>query len=231
MRRADVVAAEGPEVLAECRDLLGVEPERLALAPNGRDPEQFHPRSTGNGQVEGDPVLVFVGALNPGKGPDRFVETVVALRRKGLSFGAVVCGDGPMRSRLEPEARAARIKLLGVVDDVAPVLRSSDVMLFPSRPTGEGIPGVLIEAGLSAVPVVACQVPGASTVIEDGVTGYLVPVDDLDAMVEKTTLLLSDPARRQQMGAAARQRCLQGFTLDVVMAAWRAILEPLLNRP
>jgi glycosyltransferase involved in cell wall biosynthesis len=121
------------------------------------------------------------------------------------------------------------VQLLGSRDDIPDLLRTSDLMVFPSRPRGEGMPGVLIEAGLSAVPVVATAVPGVRSVIADGDTGVVVPPDDLPALVDATASLLSDPARRSAMGAAARDRCVREFSLDVVTATWRSFLLPLIS--
>ena len=69
-------------------------------------------------------------------------------------------GDGPLRDALALPAEKARVELLGSRSDVAEQMRRADLMIFPSRPEGEGMPGVLIEAGLSGLPVVATAVPG-----------------------------------------------------------------------
>ena len=134
-----------------------------------------------------------------------------------------------MRRTLEEPARAAGVRLEGSVDDVAGALRRADVMVFPSRPTGEGMPGVLVEAGLSAVPVVATAVPGTAAIVEDGVTGFVVPVDDLRAMVDATGRLLDDKTLRTSMGEAARRRCAERFSLDSVVSVWSSFLRPLLE--
>jgi glycosyltransferase involved in cell wall biosynthesis len=225
-RRPALVAAEGAEVLDECRSVLGVAEGRLVLVPNGRDPEEFRPDPEAAERPV--PVVTFVGALTPQKRPDLFVEVVSALRARGLGLHAQAVGDGPMRADLEPAARAAGVELLGVRGDVAQVLKGTDVLLFPSLPRGEGMPGVLIEAGLSGVPVVATPAPGVTTIVADGETGYVVGIDDHEAMVEAVAGLLGDPALRRAMGQAARRRCVERFSLDVVVNGWRAALTPLL---
>jgi glycosyltransferase involved in cell wall biosynthesis len=87
------------------------------------------------------------------------------------------------------------------------------------------MPGVLIEAGLSGLCVVATRVPGVSDVIRDGVTGSLVPVSDFGALVDETRRLLSDPARRKEMGRAARDRCDSQFSMEASVASWRDLLS------
>jgi glycosyltransferase involved in cell wall biosynthesis len=224
--RVDVVAAEGEEVREECVSLMGVPRERVIMTPNGRDPDAFHPNRTDHGR---SPLtLTFVGALTDGKGPDRFVEVVAALRDRGLDFRSQIVGDGPLRTSLVEPAGAAQVELLGSRADVAELLSRSDIMVFPSRPEGEGMPGVLIEAGLSGVPVVATDVPGVGTIVADGETGIVVPPDDLPALVAATERLLGDAELRSAMGIAARRRCVERFSLEAVGAQWLSLLSPLL---
>jgi glycosyltransferase involved in cell wall biosynthesis len=226
MRQPDVITTEGVEVLEECRSLLGVPPERLVLVPNGRDPEEFYPDR--EAEIRAVPVVSFVGAFTEQKRPDRFVEVVAALRSKGLDFRALAVGDGPLRASLDSVARDAGVELLGARGDVAEVLRGADIFVFPSLPRGEGMPGVLIEAGLSALPVVATTTPGVDAIVADGETGYIVGVDDLDAMVTSVAALVADPGRRRAMGEAARRRCVERFNMDLVTEKWLSALLPLL---
>jgi len=224
--RADVVAAVGEEVRDECIDRLGVPPRRVTLALNGRDPEFFHPSDV---EAERTPVVIFVGALTQGKCPDHFVDVVSRLRALGISFEAKLIGDGPLATSLLGPAEEAGIAVLGPRSDVAELMRGADVLVFPSRPAGEGMPGVLIEAGLSGLPVVATAVPGVGSIVKDGGTGLVVPVDDVAAMASATAGLLADPALRAAMGRAARTHCRDRFSLDAVGERWMALLEPLLD--
>ena len=103
-------------------------------------------------------------------------------------------------------------------------------MVFCSRPAGEGMPGVLIEAGLSGLPVVATAVPGVTSIVEDGTTGFVVPVDDLPPDGRRRRR----PDRRS--GAPIRHRgggpvsgAWSNFSLATVAARWLAILQPLLD--
>jgi glycosyltransferase involved in cell wall biosynthesis len=225
VRRVDAVAAEGDEVAEECIRLLGVPSDRVTMTPNGRDPAVFRARPDGRTDL---PVVAFVGALTEGKRPDRFVEVIAALRARGLAFDAVLIGDGVLMSRIAGPAADAGIELLGSRSDVAELLGRADVMVFPSRPQGEGLPGVLIEGGLSGLPIVATDVPGVRTVIDDGATGYVVDVDDLDTMVAHLAALVEDRELRRAMGAAARTRCTERFGIAAVGALWLRVLTPLL---
>jgi len=116
--------------------------------------------------------------------------------------------------------------LLGTRSDVAERMRLADLMVFCSRPAGEGMPGVLIEAGLSGLPVVATSVPGVTSIVNDGETGLVCPVYDLGALTAATARLVDDPVLRSAMGRAARQRCVDNFSLAAVAARWLALIEP-----
>jgi glycosyltransferase involved in cell wall biosynthesis len=226
LSRVDVVAAEGDEVAEECTVLLGVPAGKVTMIPNGRDPSVFHPRH--DSRDAGQPVIAFVGALTEGKRPDRYIEAVAALRRRGLDFRAILIGDGVLRAKIEGPAGDADVELLGSRSDVAELLGRADIMVFPSRPQGEGMPGVLIEGGLSALPIVATDVPGVRTVVDDGTTGYVVGVDDLDEMVAHLAHLIDDRGLRQGMGEAARARCIEHFSIEAIGALWLRVLTPLL---
>ncbi len=226
--RADVVAACGDDVRQECVDLLALPPDMVALVVNGRDPERFAPRPPGPPAAE--PLVVFVGALAPTKRPARFIEVVAALRAQGQPLRAQVVGEGPLGSDLVPAAAAAKVDLLGRRPDVPELLRQADLLVFPSEAAGEGMPGVLIEAGLSGLPVVATAVPGVSTIVEEGRPGVVGDVDDFGALVSATGRLLADTQLRAEMGRAARARCLDRFSMAAAARRWSAVLDPLLTR-
>jgi glycosyltransferase involved in cell wall biosynthesis len=225
MAGSNLVVAVGDEVFDECTGRFRVSPQRVVTIPNGRDPSEFRPRS--EPAPSGDSTLIFVGALTTQKQPDRFVEVVRRLRSEGRAFRALIVGDGPLASALATVAPAHGIELLGPRTDIPELLRSSDVLVFPSRPP-EGMPGVLIEAGLSGLPTVSTPVPGAATVIRDGQTGVIVD-DSVPAMATAIGRLLDEPDLRVAMGAAARRRCEANYTLDLMAQQWRDALQPLLE--
>ena len=236
LARADVVAAVSEDVAEECRSLLNVPAGKVVVVPNGRDSEMFSPRPTSSGGSlagAGDsdlPMLLFVGHLAPGKRPDVFVELVRALRAQGVSCKAAVVGDGPMRGALTEPARSAGVELLGERNDVAELMRGADLFVFPSLPEGEGMPGVLIEAGLSGLCVLATRVPGVSTVIDDRITGSVVDVSDFGSLVQEARRLLADPVVRSEMGRAAREKCVSDFSMQASARAWRDLLGRLSRR-
>lgn len=221
MQRASLVAGVSQECLDEAREWFHVPPERLELVPNGRDPNEFFPSSE---RRTDELVLTFVGHLTPGKRPDLFIKIVSELHQAGLRVRGQLVGDGPERARLETAAKGTPVSLLGRRDDVAQLLRHSDVLLLTALPDGEGMPGVLIEAGLSGLPCIATKVPGATTAIVDGTTGYIVDPGDVATLFARVRSVAMDHAMRAAMGAAGRRHCLKYFTIDRSLACWREVL-------
>ena len=219
--RADVLVAVSTDVAEEARVLHGLPPERVVVIHNGRDPDVFRPREA---RPEGPVRLIFVGHLDDGKRPDRFIRLVEAVRRHGFEVEAQMVGEGPLSNKIRPSAESAGVVMLGRRDDVPTLLSASDVLVLTSRPP-EGMPGVLIEAGLSGIPAVSTKIPGAGDVIDDGVTGLLVGTDNFDGLVEAVERLIRDPGLRATMGARAREICQQRFTLEVTTDRWRDLLN------
>jgi glycosyltransferase involved in cell wall biosynthesis len=226
MAAATIIVAVGDEVLQECTERFRIAQEKAILIPNGRDPSQFRPQS--DPRESALATLIFVGALTPQKQPDRFVEVVGDVRAGGRPFRALMVGDGPLAETLAPAAVAQGVELLGPRLDVPGLLRHSDIFVFTSLPTGEGMPGVLIEAGLSGLPAVSTRAPGVASVLSDGSTGFIVE-DSVAAMTAAINDLLDSPDRREAMGAAARARCESEFSLDVMAERWRKTLQPFVS--
>ena len=86
-----------------------------------------------------------------------------------------------MHKALVGPAKHSDVELMGARSDVPALLRQADLLVFPGLPAGEGMPGVLIEAGLCGVPVVTTAVPGVGLIVADGETGIVVAVNDLQA--------------------------------------------------
>ena len=146
-------------------------------------------------------VFLYAGRLAPGKGLELLLEAVTGLPNAFL----LVAGEGPMRSQLENQAAAskARVHFLGMVHDMAAFYELADVAVLPSDM--EALPMGLIEAAAWGLPPVATHVGGIPEVVEDRVTGRLVPPGDADALRAALEQAMS-PAWRQSAGEAARAR-------------------------
>ena len=104
------------------------------------------------------------------------------------------------------------VHFVGFRDDVGDLLSASDVVVLPSY--SEGLPRVLLEAGLMGKPVVATRVDGIPELVQDGETGLLVEAGDRNGLAEATIRMFMEPERAQSMGGSLRQRVLTKFTSD-----------------
>ena len=225
--RADRIVAVSTELAEEMRQMHGVASSRVSVIQNGRNVDEFTPATARPKNRR--PQLIFVGHLDTGKRPDWFIDVVGEMRERGLDLSAIMVGDGPLKARLGPAAERAGVVMMGERSDVPGLMAESDLLVLTSQPP-EGMPGVLIEAGLTGLPVVSTRVPGASDVVEDGVTGLLVGVDDRVALAEAVQHLVSSPTLRVEMGSAARLRCVDRFSMKASAARWAILLAEVAAR-
>jgi len=189
----------------------GTAPDRIAVLPYGVDVERFRPQPR-----EPRPTfrMLFVGNISQRKGIKYLLE---ALRRLKLPDSELVLVGrivGPA-SALEPYADLFRHVPHVPYHEVHRLFADADLFVYPSLHEGSAF--ATYEALASGLPVICT--PNTGSVVRDGTDGYLVPVRDVPALMEKIELLYRNPARRAAMGRAARQRA-QDFT-------WRAYRERL----
>jgi glycosyltransferase involved in cell wall biosynthesis len=128
----------------------------------------------------------------------------------------LLAGDGPLRPRLEKQVKRLKIEqyvdFLGFRSDVADLLNAADIYVLPSL--SEGMPMGLLEAMVLGCPVVASSVDGVPEIIQDGITGQLVPPGDIAALTQALKELSFDPKLRQRLGTAGKARVEQCFTAE-----------------
>jgi glycosyltransferase involved in cell wall biosynthesis len=220
LRRAAAVVAVSSGLAEELRE-AGVPDSILHVIPNGRDPDEYTPGGRSDRQT---PRVLFVGHLDEQKRPILFVSTLSELKRRGVPARGVMVGGGPLLEEVIAHASDLDIEVLGPRDDVPALLAEADLLVLTSRPP-EGMPGVLIEAGMSGLAVVTTDVPGARDVVVDGITGLIVGVDDEAGLADGVERLLLDDVLRTGMGRAARERCVTEFSLAASAGDWTAVLE------
>jgi glycosyltransferase involved in cell wall biosynthesis len=214
----------------------GVPEGKLERIYSGIGPEG--PVTRGRGAVRAElatpddaPVLLFVGRLAPQKGVDVLLRALDLLQHVEPRVVTWVAGEGPERARLEATARAftllpeGRVRFVGHREDVPDLIEAADVLVLPSR--YEGLPNVVLEAMQRSRPVVATAAPGTDEVVEGGVTGVLVPVDDAQALARELRDLVRDPARRVRLGEAGRERAGREFGLDAMIGGYAELYERL----
>ncbi len=162
--------------------------------------------------------ILFIGRLAAVKGATLLLDAVAAVRASHPDLSLTIIGDGPDRARLEEQARALGLsdvtRFLGyqAQDAVADALEASDLLVLPSF--AEGVPVVLMEAMASRLPVIASRVAGIPELVEDGVSGFVVPPGDLSTLTNRLTSLLADPALSMSVGEAGRAKVEAEFFVD-----------------
>jgi N-acetyl-alpha-D-glucosaminyl L-malate synthase BshA len=145
----------------------------------------------------------------------------------------VLVGDGPERSRAERVVRESglqgRVVFLGKQESFEALLANADVFLLPSTHESFGL--AALEAMACGVPVVASRVGGIPEVVEHGVTGWLAPVGDVQAMAAHVCVLLGDEALRKRFSVAARQHVLQQHQPGPAVDQYEALYRQVLARP
>lgn len=198
----------------------GVDARRLRYIPNGVDVTRW---ASPNGARPGAAVVACVARFTPIKRHRDLVEAIARLRADGLDVRAVLAGDGPTRPAVEALLRdhglADAVSLPGSLDSgqVAALLHEASVFCLASG--WEGMPGAVLEAMAAGLPVVGTRVNGIEDVVEDGVTGRLVPPGNPEALADALREVLADPERAQAWGEAGRRRVAEHFTIEGMVRA------------
>ncbi|MGA2284813.1 MAG: glycosyltransferase [Dehalococcoidia bacterium] len=205
LARADRVTATGMR-LAEATLRYMPPGKDVAVIPYGVDLGRFSPRQ---GDLGDSFVIGSVGRLSPEKGLKYLLEAMATVIREEPRARLLLAGDGPERAALgrltSRLGLADRVEFAGEVahERVPDMLARMDVFAMPS--TWEGFGVAALEAEAMELPVVASNVHGIPDVVEDGVSGILVPPKDVDALSRALLRLLRDGEERRRMGRAGRE--------------------------
>ena len=198
--------------------------ERVRVLPNFRDPGAHERLSTTSRHElrrsldwpEDVPVVLYLGSLTSEKRPDLAIDVA----RRLPHVQVVIAGPGSLPAASADAARAAGVMVTGATDVPEKALAAADVLLLTSDT--EGLPGVLIEAGMARRPAVSTEVGFVDEAIVDGVTGRLAPRGDsvtLAAGVDEALL------NADLWGSAAYEHCRSTFAADVVVPRWEEFLR------
>jgi glycosyltransferase involved in cell wall biosynthesis len=207
--------------------------------PNGYDTVRFAPRPAAGiafreaWQIPvSAKVVVTASKLEPGKGHD---IALAALWRLGLGDEVVyvVCGDGARDQELRALATGYQlpVRFTGMldIDSLVAALSAADLVIHPA--VGEIFPNAVGEAMACMRAVLAADAGGTAELLgSDGSTGVLVPPNDVVALSDAIGDLLSDPARRSRMGAAARRRVETHFSVARMIEGYEAALRQVVGR-
>lgn len=213
-------------------------PEQFVVIPNGIDVEALRADADpGLGRAvlnvaEDQRVVLTVGRRVPQKGDTFLLDAWPAVVAAHPDAVLALVGDGPLLSALQRQAIrlgiADSVRFVPRQERIAPLYSAAHVYALPSL--YEGCPYSLLEAMAFALPCVATAVVGSRDVLEDGVTGRLVPAANPPALAEAIAGLLADPATGAELGQAAAARVAERHTSAGMVSATVRLYESLLRR-
>ncbi len=239
LRRLEAVVA-----IAETqRDHLArderLNPENLVVIHNGIDTERFRPRPdlraaarAALGLADGDFAIGIVASLTPEKAHGVLVEAAARLRADGVPARLLVVGEGPERPAIEAAIANAGLagdaSLLGLRRDLERALYPAlDLQVLVSHPFRETLPISLMEGMACGLAVVATRVGSVPDLVLDGETGFVVSPGDSGALAGAIHALVRHPGRRAAYGDAGRERIVERFSLERMVAAYGDLFERL----
>ncbi len=182
--------------------------------------------------------ILFLSNLIESKGVFVLLEACEILKKKEITFECVfIGGEGDVTaSRLndliQKKGLASQVFFQGKKYSVEKnqAFSEVDIFAFPTYYSKECFPLVLLEAMCYSLPVISTYEGGIPDIVEDSITGYLVPQKNVEALAEKLELLIKNPDLRQQMGAAGRRKYEQEFTLEIFEKKMVDILQLILSK-
>lgn len=218
LRQGGRVAARTRAVLREAAAVIAVSPtlarklaafvilDHLSVAENGGPGGA--PRAEPADLLNGRRYVLLAGRLVPGKGHEDVLRAAARLRVAFPDVQYVIAGEGPLGSRLKALSASLglddRVHFVGRVDHgrLLRIMRGAALLALPSAPEGFGL--VHLEAMTQGTPVIGCLGQGPADFIESGVSGYLVPTGDTDALTAVMAQVLADPVAAAAVGEAGR---------------------------
>ncbi|OGD11773.1 MAG: hypothetical protein A2Y86_06315 [Candidatus Aminicenantes bacterium RBG_13_62_12] len=174
-------------------------------------------------------VIGTIARLHRQKGLSYLLRAIPEILRAHPGARVVIAGGGPLRRRLEDEARRLGVGdaalFLGERTDAPALLGLFDVFVLSSL--WEGLPYVLGEAAAAGIPILATDIEGTREVIRDGENGLLVPPADPAALALAVNLLLGDTALRRRLAASARKAIKEHFDLALMLRLTGALYREL----
>jgi glycosyltransferase involved in cell wall biosynthesis len=199
---------------------------------SGVDTKRFAPREE---PIHPPVVMALVARMLRDKGIPEFVEASKSLKQQGLPIRAILVGipdpENPTsiaKSQLEAWQSEGWVEWWGQRDDIPELWAQSHIAVLPSA-YGEGVPMSLIEAAACGRPIVTTDTPGCREIVQDGVNGLLVPVNDPAALAESIRKLAVNAELRRQMGQQGRKLVEAQFSEEIVVAEtldlYRSLVE------
>lgn len=213
--------------------------DRIRFVPNGIDIDRFRRDDLARARIRNElqladrPVVINIGRFHPQKNHELLVRAFAEAHVKVPGAVLLLVGAGDLQPEIKSLVAALGIapavRFLGIRNDVRDLLSAADLYAMSSR--YEGLPVVLLEAAASGLPIVATAVGGNTEIVQEGVSGLLVPSEDLTAFSRALISLLTFPnADRADWGAAGRRFVEGAYGIDNVVETWEGLYAELGRR-
>jgi glycosyltransferase involved in cell wall biosynthesis len=229
------VVTTGGALRRQLIERVGVPAERVTSVPTGIDTSRFHPgdKAEARHALGLDPqahCIGIVATLRSWKGHLFLLDAFAALDAPGWRL--LIVGTGPMRENIEAKVAALglgdRVRRVGQQDNPEDWLRALDIFCLPSY-ANEGVPQAVLQAMLTALPIVTTPVGAILEAVQDGESALVVPPKDARALVAALGRLIADPALSERLGANARRVAAADFShermLDRMEGVFRSATE------
>ena len=238
MRRADAISTVGNATKNEAVELFKIDPAKIRVIYRGINQDLFSlPAGTRErvreslGLATGSKVLISVGALGWEKNQAVMLRVLAEVRKSLPDVVLLLVGEGPELPKLKQITTELGIVdgivFLGMRKDVPELLAAADLFILTSLT--EGVPGVLIEAGMAGVPCVTWDVAGAKEVVIDGQTGLVTPYSDEVELTSAVLKILNDRDLACRFGVAAQSSCRERFGMHLCVDEHLKLFEDVLK--
>ena len=217
---------------------VGIAAQKVQQIYNGVDTDRFRPVAGVPEGIAGCPFSApghwLVGTVGRMQGVKNqtllaraFVRALELQPEARHQLRLVLVGDGPLRQAslaiLQSSGAAGLAWLPGERRDVPEVMRGLHAFALPSL--AEGVSNTILEAMASGLPVLATDVGGNAELVQPGLTGELVPSEDVDSLAAAMLRLFAEPARAAAMGHEARVQAERRFSLDAMVESYAALYD------
>lgn len=243
LRRTGAVVAISEAISREAVR-AGFPREKVHLIPHGIDMSDYAPvdatkkaalRAT-LGLPKDKLLVTYTGRLIEGKGLETLFAAMKSLADAtsahlvlvGSGQGQVISVEEKLREQAATPALSGRVIFTGRVENVAAYLQASDIFVFPTLDEALGMSAV--EAQACGLPAVASRTGGVPDIVEDGVTGILVPPGEVNPLAEGLRALIEDGPRRARYAEAARNRAKEKFAIETTVARYAGLFRSLASK-
>ena len=215
----------------------GFAPEKLRVIHNGVDTEKFQRAQRDRARlfpdVGNEMLVVLVGNMHSDvKGHPWLIASAPTVVREFPEVRFVFAGDGDSRPTFAAQVAQlgleGKFKFLGRRSDIAEILASCDLAVLPSR--AEGLPNAVLEYMAAGLPTIASHVGGVAELVQDGVTGLLVPAEDANALAGALLRFLRDPEQARQIANNGQQFAVENFSFERLIREIDELYSELLER-